>query len=384
MANDEHLRRFRDGVDSWNAWRKANTGVLPDLIGAVISLAGQEQLDMPDLPWVTPELRTALRPLFGQNFNGANLSSARMQGAKLSTVSLMGVDFSHADLTDADLSGSDLRDASLSWAKLRGADLSDANLTRADFNRADGRNVQLQRATMSSANLVGADLTGGNLRGAGLVGARMLDMNLSGAQLSGARVYGASIWNVDLTGAEQESLVITDLNEATITVDNLKIAQFVYLILNNREIRDVINTLTTKVVLILGRFSPQRKAVLDGIRELLRCRNYLPILFDFDKPRTRDITETVSALAHLSRFVIADITDAKSIPQELQSIVPNLPSVPIQPLLFASSEEYGMFEHFRRYSWVLETFRYASPQELVAAFNNRLLSVIESAATHCS
>src|SRR3989442_2430397 len=36
----------------------------------------------------------------------------------------------------------------------------------------------------------------------------------------------------------QKDLVITPFNEPTITVDNLKIAQFIYLLLNNAEIRD--------------------------------------------------------------------------------------------------------------------------------------------------
>jgi hypothetical protein len=48
--------------------------------------------------------------------------------------------------------------------------------------------------------------------------------------------------------------------------------------LNNQKVLDVIDTITSKVVLILGRFTAERKAVLDALREELRQRNYLPIL----------------------------------------------------------------------------------------------------------
>ncbi len=122
-----------------------------------------------------------------------------------------------------------------------------------------------------------------------------------------------------------------------ITVDNLEIAQFIYLLLHNEKLRDVIDTIGKKAVLILGRFTDERKAVLEAIREELRRRDYIPILFDFEKPASRDLTETVSTLAHMARFVIADITDAKSIPQELSVIVPNLPSVAVQPLILKDS-----------------------------------------------
>ncbi len=120
--------------------------------------------------------------------------------------------------------------------------------------------------------------------------------------------------------------------------------------------------------------------MLDALREELRKRNYLPILFDFSVPATRDITETISLLARMARFVVADITDAKSIPQELATIVPDLPSVPVQPLLLEGSAEYGMFEHFKRYPWVLETYRYPSSARLIASLGERVIGPPENYA----
>ena len=90
----------------------------------------------------------------------------------------------------------------------------------------------------------------------------------------------------------------------------------------------MIDTITSKTVLILGRFTEERKAVLDALREELRKRDYLPILFDYEKPRSRDTDETITLLARMARFVIADISDAKSVQQELRAIVPDLPSYP--------------------------------------------------------
>ncbi len=152
------------------------------------------------------------------------------------------------------------------------------------------------------------------------------------------------------------------------------------MLLNNKKIRDVIDTITSKVVLILGRFTSERKAILDAVRDELRERNYSPALFDFEKPANRDITETVSTLAHLSRFVIADLTDAKSIPQELDRIVPNLPSVPVQPLILNSQKEYGMFEHFTRFPWVLPVYRYTDELSLLQSLKEKVIAPAEQKA----
>src|SRR5258708_13781343 len=203
-------------------------------------------------------------------------------------------------------------------------DLSGAHLSKADLGFADLRDANLYRANLRNANLRDANLSRANLRDANLSRATLDKTNLTDATLTHCAICGISVWNVQLNGAKQENLVITDDGEPAITVDNLEVAQFIYLLLNNTKIRDVIDTIAKKAVLILGRFTPERKAVLDAIKDTLRTNDYLPILFDFEKPSSRNFTETVRTLAHLSRFIIADLTDPSSVPHELATIVPTL------------------------------------------------------------
>jgi hypothetical protein len=79
----------------------------------------------------------------------------------------------------------------------------------------------------------------------------------------------------------------------------------------------------------------------------------------------------------MARFVIADITDAKSIPQELVQIVPQLPSVPVQPLLLRAQREYGMFEHFKYYPWVLKPVLYRDQEKLLAEIGAKVIAPAE-------
>jgi hypothetical protein len=89
---------------------------------------------------------------------------------------------------------------------------------------------------------------------------------------------------------------------------------------------------------------------------------------------------TVSTLAHMSRFLIADTTDAKSIPQELMAIVPNLPAVPVQPLLLDGKEEYAMFDHIRRFPWVLPIYKYKDRESLIAELERHVIGLAEAKA----
>ena len=258
------------------------------------------------------------------------------------------------------------------WPDLREANLSGANLREANLRGAD-----LMEADLSAANLSEANLHGANLRGADLSAAYLVDTDFTGADLTSCHIFGIAAWRLTLEGAKQQNLVITSEDEPAITVDNIEVAQFVYLLLHNQKIRDVIDTITSKAVLILGRFTDERKAVLDALREELRKRDYLPILFDFEKPRSRDTDETITLLARMARFVIADISDAKAVLQELRAIVPDLPSVPVQPIILARQEEPGMFDFYRNRPSFLTVHRYVDQKQLLAELGDKVIRPAE-------
>ena len=235
---------------------------------------------------------------------------------------------------------------------------------------------------LTSAILLRADLTGVDLTEADLSEANLVRAQLRGANLSRARVYGVSAWDLREAPSpeNQRDLVITPEEEPDITVDDVEIAQFVYLMIQNKKIRSVIDTLTSKVVLILGAFSPERKVVLDALRDRLRSHNLCPILFDFSVPQDRDITETVTLLARMARFVVADLTNPASIPLELQAFAPDV-AVPIRSIVLKGQTPFSMFKTLRKYHWVLAPYEYADLDELLTNLDAEVIRPAEAKRT---
>lgn len=127
MANPEHLKNLKNGVEPWNKWREGNPRIRPNLKKASLPCA---YLD-------------------GANLGGANLVMANLAGVDLVGADLVGADLGGANLGGADLAGADLRTANLRWA-----DLGRATLRGADFRRAE-----FHGAALGQAILDGADFT---------------------------------------------------------------------------------------------------------------------------------------------------------------------------------------------------------------------------------
>ena len=75
----------------------------------------------------------------------------------------------------------------------------------------------------------------------------------------------------------------------------------------------------------------------------------------------------------MARFIIADLTQPRSVPQELQAIVPDLEAVPVQPLLRKSDREYATFKDFLSRNSVLPIFRYDNERHLLGNLAGKVI-----------
>jgi len=174
MANPEHLAILKQGVEQWNKWRRANSGIQPDLSGADLGELGVVKGDAG---------ASGLRPS-GTYF-------AKVEYRKVWRVKLTGVDFSRTNLRSADLIMVDLDRANLNEASCTGTDLRRSNLSASD---------------LAKAGLIGTNLGGANLSSASLKEALLIEANLAGTELNnadfrGARVGATNFCDVDLSTA---------------------------------------------------------------------------------------------------------------------------------------------------------------------------------------
>ena len=391
MANEQHVRMLAQGVSVWNQWRADHPRVRPDLAGLLVHEVfpiGRLGIDLSHADFHNTNLEGA--DLFNTWLVEADFSGAKASHAVFGGVTAGGAKFVDANLEDAHfmqahLPYADFTDANLTGARFYGACLDEANLNGhqelvgAWFEDASLKKALLSQSNLSGANLRGTSLLHTNLNGtslnaADLREARLVGTNIEGADFESALVHGASIWSLVGAPKRQGNLVISSPGEAQVTVDDLEVAQFIYLLLNREKLRNVIETITSRAVLILGRFTPERKVFLDALAKEVRKHHLLPIIFDFERATTRDFTETIKVLAGMSVFVIADITNPSSAPLELQATVPDY-QIPFVPIIQKGEKPFAMFRDLKgKYDWVLRpVITYSSLDKLTEGFKKGIL-----------
>jgi hypothetical protein len=189
---------------------------------------------------------------------------------------------------------------------------------------------------------------------------------VEGTDLAYSDVYGISVWGIRGTPADQTALLVTPPEERNLRTDSLALAQLIYFLIQNEHARDLIDTVTYRLVLVLGNFKDERKAVLEAVRSALRDIGFMPMIFDFEGPSSKDTTGTVETLARLARFVVADLTDPSSVPHELATTVPFLRTTPVLLFRKTGATGYSMARDLEAYPWVLGVHNYETSDLLVA------------------
>jgi uncharacterized protein YjbI with pentapeptide repeats len=323
--------------------------------------------------------------LSGNTFEQADLRRANLHKANLKKVIMKEADLRGADLREADLCGVDLRGAQLGGANLGNANLRGANLAKADLKKADLSGANCQGTDFKNADLRDAILTGVNLRGANLNGVLFKGAEIGHNPLQPPASEPAECTRSDMMTLDaatvQANLTIVQPGEPLISVDNFEVVQAIHTLLNNRALRQLLDTVSLKVVLVFARLTAERKIILDSIREALRKRDYLPVLFDLGHAGSPDFTETIATLVHLARFVIADFTDVDLGPEEIPHILQTT-NTPVQPLLWEKMDEEPLmlFNLRHRQDSVLETYRYRDARHLFDSLETQVIAPAEAQA----
>jgi uncharacterized protein YjbI with pentapeptide repeats len=371
----------------------ADRNLVQMLRNAGVEAWNRSRVDHPDYPRCD---------IYEEAVRGADLSGAELSGVDLGSAIMIGADLRGADLRGADLSKSWLHQADLTGANLEGARLDEALLLDSKLRDANLRGASLRQARIEgdkrlsypSHIVVGANLTGANLTSADLTGAQILDSSLAGVNLTdaniegstivNAHVHGVSIWDLRGKPARQSQLIIR-VRGGRLEFNDLRAAVFFNLLQNGLSLGDVVSISGKVSVLILGRFTDDnkndtddkktvnRKLVLEGLRGKLESLGFNPVVFDFERPEDRDLTEMIISLAAMSLFILADLTKPRSVPLELQATVPNL-MIPFVPIIQRGEEPFAMFKDLLgKHDWVLDVLEYDQLERLLAAFKEAVV-----------
>jgi uncharacterized protein YjbI with pentapeptide repeats len=206
VANEEHVKRLKQGVAEWNAWREETNWADIDLSGALLSGAILRRADLSNANLSNTDLSHAIlsdanlsytfregtpKGQAGASFDhtGANLSFA-----DLSRANMFAAPLKHANMHHANMQSANLNSARLDFADLSYAVLQDANLFRANLMRA-----RLNRAILGFANLSEAKLNAADLNGASMLCVNLSKAELDFADLTDTILFSTVFGNVDLT-----------------------------------------------------------------------------------------------------------------------------------------------------------------------------------------
>lgn len=327
QGNEKHLQILKESVRRrrprfWNQWRLQHPRVTPDLRGLILVGGSLVRYNLADARLDNAVLvRT-------------NLALAHLERASLTNAKLMSADLSAVRAEKVNLSSANLRGATLQYGDFRRAVCLDRTyLAHADLSEANFTGAMMAETTLSRADLTKTCFDGADLTRAELSDAILDETSLLGTTLRSAVIGGTFIRRVKTDDKTDQSELLVDVHVAWerrkgerikfTEANDIRVAQFHNIVDEPGSVGKLLAATTKRVVLILGRFLPQRKRVLDRLAKGLSERGKIAVIFDFPSPADREVSDTVRFIAGMSEFIVVDLTKASSVPLELQATIPD-------------------------------------------------------------
>ena len=214
MANQEQLVILKQGVETWNQWRRENSNTKVDLSGADLSGMNLGGVDFRDARLTRVDFRMA--DLQEARLSLANLSRAALLDTSLNRASLKETRLAHAiimnaNLRDADLSSAYLHKTVLASTDLTGAYLYKAHCSEVYLNQSKFTRTAFADTTIGASDLSFAlDLEKANHHGPSTIGidtihkskGKIPESFLRGCGLSDADIEYAKLSDPDFSNAE--------------------------------------------------------------------------------------------------------------------------------------------------------------------------------------
>jgi hypothetical protein len=197
MANPEHLKILRQGVEIWNRWMSTRIK--------------ESRLESPDL---------SRADLSGMDLARINFFDSILTSANLSRTNLSGANILHAYFDSVNLSQANLNLARIVASKFNNTNASQANLTDAYINECGITGLSLNQAKLHGARVHNVTFIEADLREANLVGAVVSNTSFRRTAFDGATLGYTILADTELDQAKGLEDV-KHIGPTTIGIDTL-------------------------------------------------------------------------------------------------------------------------------------------------------------------
>jgi len=304
------------------------------------------------------------------NFNDASFSGGCLMNSDMYVAHFENAHFHHLQMGWTKITDGHFNGARFISAKLEEVQFKDVELRGAHFEDADACGARFLYVKMQHSSWINACLRH----------AHFFEVCCDGAVFDRCKILGIGICRVSGKPSLQRDLNCGGDKEPLL-VDDLRLAPFIHELRYEDGFGRFADALTSKVVLILGRFSDARMPLLERIHGRLRALGYIPQLIKFPCDGLLDPGSVVNIAAMCSRFVIADVSDAREVIREVVGILSQLRPVVVKPIMEVGQVEPISFVWEKRSQRIhlLPPYEYPDADTLIANLSSAIIQPCEDA-----